>query len=73
MAIVSDDVPEPFGIDTGVNWQVAVLGSPVHESVTAETNPAAGLTWIVAVEEPPGQSSREIKRKPRFENSERYC
>jgi len=50
---VSVEVPELLARDGGLNAQLAPLGKPAHESVTAALNPKVGAAVTIDVAELP--------------------
>ena len=59
----------PEGVTVlGLNVQLAPLGSPVHAKLTAELNPFAGVTVMVAVPAPPEStvSATGLAAKPKL-------
>jgi hypothetical protein len=69
VAVTNDNLPEPLGTEAGLNWQVAPLGSPVQESVTALLNPNVGVMPTVEARKLPavtvaGDSTVAVSTNP---------
>ena len=70
VAIVKAEVPEAFAIEARLNEQVAPLGSPLQDRVTALLNPKFGIAVTVEVAEFPAVTGDGDKAVANNSNSD---